>query len=106
MSDTAGYSDIVFGLFRLLGHQFSPRLADLGDTRFWRTDPHADYGPLDGIARHRADTTMIATHWEACCGSPAACPPAPYGPVRSSASSKEAGGPLRLAGRSPSSAGS
>ncbi len=64
MSDTAGYSDIVFGLFRLLGYQFSPRLADLGDTRFWRTDPHADYGPLNGIARHRADTTTIATHWE------------------------------------------
>jgi len=37
MSDTAGYSDIVFGLFRLLGYQFSPRLADLGDTRFWRS---------------------------------------------------------------------
>ncbi len=64
MSDTAGYSDIVFGLFRLLGYQFSPRLADLGDTRFWRTDPTADYGPLDGVARNRADTTLIATHWD------------------------------------------
>jgi hypothetical protein len=28
-TDTASYSDIVFGLFRLLGYQFSPRLADL-----------------------------------------------------------------------------
>ncbi len=64
MTDTAGYTDIVFGLFRLLGYQFSPRLADLGDTRFWRTDPAADYGPLAGIARHRADPTLIATHWE------------------------------------------
>jgi len=64
MSDTAGYSDIVFGLFRLLGYQFSPRLADLGDTRFWRTDPGADYGPLNSIARHRADTSLVATHWE------------------------------------------
>jgi len=64
MSDTAGYSDIVFGLFRLLGYQFSPRLADLGDTRFWRLDTTADYGPLDGVARHRADTTLIATHWD------------------------------------------
>jgi TnpA family transposase len=26
MSDTAGYSDLVFGLFWLLGYQFSPRL--------------------------------------------------------------------------------
>jgi len=39
MSDTAGYSDIVFGLFRLLGYQFSPRVADLGDTRFRRSRP-------------------------------------------------------------------
>jgi hypothetical protein len=36
MTDTAGYSDIVFGLFYLLGYQFSPRIADIGDARFWR----------------------------------------------------------------------
>lgn len=34
MTDTGAYSDIVFGLFRLLGYRFSPRLADLGDARF------------------------------------------------------------------------
>jgi TnpA family transposase len=28
-TDTASYSDIVFGLFRLLGCQFSQRLADI-----------------------------------------------------------------------------
>ena len=28
MTDTSGYSDVVFGLFWLLGYQFSPRLAD------------------------------------------------------------------------------
>ena len=33
MTDTAGYSDLVFGLFWLLGYQFSPRLADIGETR-------------------------------------------------------------------------
>jgi TnpA family transposase len=32
-SDTAGYSDAVFGLFALLGYQFSPRLADAGEGR-------------------------------------------------------------------------
>ncbi len=30
MSDSAGYSDIIFGLFWLLGYQVSPHLADLG----------------------------------------------------------------------------
>jgi TnpA family transposase len=28
MTDSAGYSDIIFGLFWLLGFQFSPRLAE------------------------------------------------------------------------------
>ena len=53
MTDSAGYSDIVFGLFWLQGFQFSPRLAELGETRFWRIDPKANYGVLNGLARHR-----------------------------------------------------
>ena len=48
MADTAGVSDIVFGLFWLLGYQFSPRLADIGEARFWRLDPTADYGVRHG----------------------------------------------------------
>ena len=43
MTDTGAYSDVVFGLFRLLGYRFSPRLADIGGTRFWRIDSRADY---------------------------------------------------------------
>ena len=49
MSDTAGYSDVIFGLFWLLGYQFSPRLADLGESRFWRIDSAADTA-LNGLA--------------------------------------------------------
>ena len=64
MADTAGYSDVVFGLFYLLGFQFSPRLADLGEARFWRLDRRADYGALDGVARHRLSADLIASHWE------------------------------------------
>lgn len=29
MADTAGASEVVFGLFWFLGYQFSPRLADI-----------------------------------------------------------------------------
>jgi TnpA family transposase len=53
MADTAGVSDVVFGLFWLLGYQVSPRLADLGEAQFWRLDPRADYQVLNGIARAR-----------------------------------------------------
>jgi len=64
MTDTAGYSDQVFGLFRLLGYQFSPRLADIGSARFWRITRDAAYGPLSGLARHQINTDLIAAHWE------------------------------------------
>lgn len=64
MTDTAGYSDIVFGLFWLLGYQFSPRLADAGEARFWRIDSDADYGVLDGLARQRVNTNLIEAQWD------------------------------------------
>jgi TnpA family transposase len=64
MTATAGYSDLVFGLFWLLGYQFSPRLADLGEYRFWRIDRTADYGALNGLARQRLNTKLIAQNWD------------------------------------------
>lgn len=64
MSDSGSYSDLLFGLFWCLGYQFSPRLAELSEARFWRIDPTADYGPLNGLARHRINTRLIATHWD------------------------------------------
>ncbi len=64
MTDTAGASDVVFGLFWILGYQFSPRLADVGGVRFWRIDPDADYGPLNGLARNRVNTQRIAASWD------------------------------------------
>ncbi len=55
---------VVFGIFALLGYQFSPRLADLGDQRLWRLDPKADYGVLDRVARHHLKPDLIARHWD------------------------------------------
>jgi len=63
-SDTAGYSDVIFGLFALLGYQFSPRLADAGEARFWRMDSNADYGPLNGISRSRIKADLISENWD------------------------------------------
>ena len=39
VTGAASYADIVFELFRILGYPFSPRIADLSDTRFWCVDP-------------------------------------------------------------------
>ena len=64
MTDTAGASDIIFGLFWMLGYQYSPRLADIGGARFWRIDPEADYGPLDDLSRHRTHIERIIRNWD------------------------------------------
>ena len=61
MADTAGVSEVVFGLFWLLGYQFSPRMADIGKAKFWRLDPTADYGVL---ARARANTKLMTRNWD------------------------------------------
>lgn len=64
MAATHGSSDVVFGLFGLLGYQFSPRLADLTDQRFWRLDRDADYGVLSDLSRHPINHRLIAEHWD------------------------------------------
>lgn len=61
MTDTAGSSDLIFGLFWLLGYQFSPRLADAGASVFWRVDKDADYGVLNDLARNTANTQKKST---------------------------------------------
>lgn len=63
-SDTHGASEMVFGLFRLLGYQFSPRLADAGSATLYRTDPDADYGPLNALTRDRIRLDLIERHWD------------------------------------------
>ena len=63
MTDTAAYSDVVFGLFWVLGYRFSPRLADIGGARFWRIDRNADYDAFDRLARNQIDTELIAAAW-------------------------------------------
>ncbi|WP_375232002.1 Tn3 family transposase [Streptomyces sp. NWU339] len=54
-------------LFRLLGHQFSPRLADAGSATLYRVDPGADYGPLNPLTRDRINLRQITSnadpHW-------------------------------------------
>ncbi|MGO9955276.1 MAG: Tn3 family transposase [Solirubrobacteraceae bacterium] len=59
MTDTAGYSDIMFGCYRILDFQLSPRMADSGGARFWKLDPLADYGRLNAIATNVIDRGVI-----------------------------------------------
>ncbi|CAM5256148.1 hypothetical protein GCM10010266_67190 [Streptomyces griseomycini] len=70
-TDNASYSDMAFGLYKMLGFRFAPRFRDLADQRFWRADvpvpegeePAGDHGPLEAIARHKVSLKRIETHW-------------------------------------------
>ncbi|MFC7884762.1 Tn3 family transposase [Streptomyces sp. NPDC057376] len=66
-TDNASYSDMVFGLFAMLGYNFSPRFKDLGDQRFWRAEmpgvTTGGYGPLEDLARNRVNLNKVITHW-------------------------------------------
>ena len=64
MTDTGAYTDVVLGLFRLLGDRFSPRLADVAGPRFCRIDAEADCGELNAVARQRTSLGRIEAHWD------------------------------------------
>ncbi len=64
VTDTASYSDIVFGLLTLAGFAYAPQLADLPDQKMWRIDRAADYGAFQDAARGRVDLARIERHWE------------------------------------------
>lgn len=63
-SDTAGASEIAFGIFRLLGYQFSPRLADVGSATLYRADPAAHYGRLNNLIKTKVNLGLIADQWD------------------------------------------
>ncbi|MEU1216374.1 Tn3 family transposase [Streptomyces sp. NPDC005790] len=64
VTDTASYSDIVFGLLTLAVFTYAPQLADLPDQKMWRIDRTAGYGAFQDAARGRVDLARVERHWE------------------------------------------
>lgn len=62
-TDTAGYTDLVYGLFDFCGLRFSPRLRDLNDQRLWRLPTTPTDTPAAELIRHRIKPALIAEHW-------------------------------------------
>jgi TnpA family transposase len=62
-TDTAGYSDIIFALFDLLGLRFAPRLAGLADSRLWHTGRRPDTA-TGRLLRHRVRPDLIHAQWD------------------------------------------
>src|SRR4051794_30948416 len=63
-TDTAGYTEIVFALFDLLGLQFSPRIRDLGDQRLFRLDREKRHPRLGPLLKGRINRDRILRNWD------------------------------------------
>lgn len=62
-TDTAGYTELVFALFDLLGLQFSPRIRDLGDQRLYRLGPTGE-GAASKLVQGRINQHLIVNRWD------------------------------------------
>jgi TnpA family transposase len=63
-TDTAGYTELVFALFDLLGLQFAPRIRDLGDQRLYRLDRTTRYPHVDPLVTGTIDQDRIRERWD------------------------------------------
>lgn len=63
-TDTAGFTEMVFALFDLLGLQFAPRIRDLGRQRLYRLGPIAQPGPAATLLEGTARRQLIEDHWD------------------------------------------
>lgn len=63
-TDTGGYTDIIFGLFTLLGFRFAPRLRDLSDQTLYRARRGANYGVLAPAFKKDIRDRLIVEHWD------------------------------------------
>lgn len=64
-TDTAGFTDHVFGLMHLLGFRFAPRIRDLGDTKLFIPKGDAAYDALKPmISSDRLNIKQIRAHWD------------------------------------------
>ena len=63
-TDTAGYTDQVFGLSHLLGFRFAPRLRDIGDTKLFSFSSLNDFPNLKGILQGRINIKLIQENFD------------------------------------------
>ena len=63
-TDTAGYTEIIFCLFDLLGYQFAPRLRDLGDQQLYRIDGIDISQPTRGLLKRKLRQELFLNQWD------------------------------------------
>ncbi|ANB72113.1 transposase [Paraburkholderia phytofirmans OLGA172] len=63
-TDTAGFTDHVFGLMHLLGFRFAPRIRDLGDTKLYIPKGEATYDALKPMIGGTFNIKHVRAHWD------------------------------------------
>lgn len=62
--NTGGFTELLFGLFMLLGFRSAPRLRDLSDQTLYRPRKHTDYGVLTPVLKKDIREDLIVRHWD------------------------------------------
>jgi len=63
-TDTAGFTDHVFGLMHLLGFRFAPRICDLADRSLYIHGDAKQYPKLSGLIGGSVNLKRIRTPWD------------------------------------------
>lgn len=63
-TDTAGYTDQVFGLTHLLRFRFAPRLRDLSSSKLYTIGSPKDFSNIEGIIRGQVNMKLIYENYD------------------------------------------
>ncbi len=62
--DTAGETELIFGMFGLLGLGFSPRLRDIGDQQLYRTDKTVRFRNIEPLLHGTINEKLILNNYD------------------------------------------
>ena len=63
-TDTAGYTDQVFGLCHLLGFRFAPRIRDISELKLYSFTKPCDYSKIENIIQGKINTKIIRENYD------------------------------------------
>ena len=63
-TDTAGYTDQVFGLSHLLGFRFAPRLRDLSNAKLYTIDKLDGFKNIENLFRGKINMKIIQANYD------------------------------------------
>jgi len=63
-TDTAGYTDQIFGLSHLLGFRFAPRIRDISELRLYCFVKSSNYSNMDKIIQGKINTKIIQDNYD------------------------------------------